>query len=366
MDRVWVVLASEGGSEHVLADSGGGSAPRPAAYSALQRMPGDLPPRWTRVRNTVTRNIGRPSAAYRVNVEAAGRTIGALWASREPHDPVPTAEETRMLAAAADQIGQTLEQDRLRDEATSAELARQSDALKSALLDSVSHDLRTPLASIRAAAGSLLDRSVAWSEEDQAAILATIDREAERLNGLVTNLLDMSRIEAGGLRGENEPYQLDDLVSTAVSRVRPQLGSRRLEIEIPAELPLVRVDATFVDQALTNVLENAVKYTPDEATIRIVATAEGARVRLAVEDSGPGVPAGSLARLFDKFYRVPRRGEGARRGTGIGLTVVRGLVEAMGGSVTARPSDLGGLAIELDLPTAPSPIASADAHVAAG
>jgi two-component system sensor histidine kinase KdpD len=269
-----------------------------------------------------------------------------------------------MLAAAADQIGQAIEQDRLRAEATSAELARRSDALKTALLDSVSHDLRTPLASIRAAAGSLMDRSVDWSADEETAIVTTIDREAERLNRLVTNLLDVSRIEAGGLRAESEPYAVDDIVGTAIGRLRPTLGRRTLTIDIPPDIPPVTVDATFIDQALTNVVENAVKYAPDGAPIRISArSAEPGRVRLLVEDGGPGVPAGALSRLFDKFYRVPRPGEGSRKGTGIGLTVVRGLVETMGGRVSAGPSELGGLAVAIDLAAAPPVVATSSAGI---
>jgi two-component system sensor histidine kinase KdpD len=299
-----------------------------------------------------------------VAIEAGTRSLGALWASREREIGAPRTEETRMLAAAADQIGQAIEQDRLRAEATSAELARRSDALKTALLDSVSHDLRTPLASIRAAAGSLMDRSVDWSADEETAIVTTIDREAERLNRLVTNLLDVSRIEAGGLRAESEPYAVDDIVGTAIGRLRPTLGRRTLTIDIPPDIPPVTVDATFIDQALTNVVENAVKYAPDGAPIRISArSAEPGRVRLLVEDGGPGVPAGALSRLFDKFYRVPRPGEGSRKGTGIGLTVVRGLVETMGGRVSAGPSELGGLAVAIDLAAAPPVVATSSAGI---
>jgi two-component system, OmpR family, sensor histidine kinase KdpD len=362
MERVWIGLTTDAGSERSLADSDPERPPpRPATYHALQRMPGPVAPRWTRIRNPVTRDdaslLGR--SAFRVAIEAGGRSLGALWAIRARDTGLPRTEETRMLAAAADQIGQAIEQDRLRAEATSAELARRSDALKSALLDSVSHDLRTPLASIRAAAGSLMDRSVGWSAEEETAIVTTIDREAERLNSLVTNLLDVSRIEAGGLRGDIEPYALDDIVGTALARLRPALGTRRLTVDIPPAVPPVSVDATFIDQALTNVVENAIKYTPEGAAIAISARTGGTgRVMLLVEDGGPGVPAGSLSRLFDKFYRVARPGEGSRRGTGIGLTVVRGLVEAMGGRVSAGPSELGGLAIAIDLAAASAPVAA--------
>ena len=370
MARVWLVLSTETGAERVVADTAPGPPPKTASYFVLQRVPGADAPHWTRLRNPIARpqDAATPDEIqYRVAIEAAGRSLGGLWAARTRQSQSPAVEETRMLAASADQIGQALEQDRLRDEATSAELARQSDALKSALLDSVSHDLRTPLSSIRAAAGSLMDRSVSWSDEDEAAILGTIDREAERLNRLVTNLLDLSRIEAGGLRAETEPYPLDDLVSTALARLRGQVGDRAVTIDVPADLPPVDVDATFVDQALTNVIENTLKYAPPTAPVRISALlTDTGRARLVVEDGGPGVPSGALSRLFDKFYRAPRVGEGSRRGTGIGLTVVRGLVEAMGGSVSARPSSLGGLAIVIDLPLASTPSPSDKTELAAG
>ena len=266
----------------------------------------------------------------------------------------PDRTETRLLSAAADQIGQALAQDRLAAEAQAAEIARQSDALKSALLQSVSHDLRTPLATIRAAAGTLRPGS-GLSVDDQQESADAIDREVEYLNRLVTNLLDLSRIEAGALRAERDVYELDDLVGQTVERLRPRLGDRPLEVVLAT--PPVLVDPVFLDEALTNALENAIKYTPPGTRIRVGATPVPGepRVRLTVEDAGPGVPDEALPRVFDKFYRVPGVAGGSRSGTGIGLAVVRGLVEAMGGQVSARRSELGGLAIDIDLPAAPTP-----------
>jgi two-component system sensor histidine kinase KdpD len=322
-------------------------------------MPGEEPARWVRIHDPAATSrsaaTGRDGDVFRVSIEAGGGTLGALWAQRFRMAGGPTEAETRMLAAAADQIGQALEQDRLRTESTSAELARRSDAMKSALLDSVSHDLRTPLASIRAAAGSLMDSELRWTPDELQAVAQTIDEEADRLNRLVTNLLDMSRIEAGGLRAEIEPFRLDDLIEATLQRIAPRVAGRRVEVAIPDDLPLVAVDPTFMDQILTNVLENALKYAPATALVRMVAEARagGSQVRLTVEDGGPGVPDEAMPRLFEKFYRVPRSGEGARRGTGVGLAVVRGLAETMDGHVDARRSDLGGLAVDIDLPVAP-------------
>lgn len=329
------------------ADVGPAAAP-PQAYAVLQRRPGDEPARWMRVRppgapaSPATREV-----AYRVPIEGGGQIFGAIWAERPPRAGEPNREETRLLASAADQIGQALEQDRLRAEATSAELARRSDAMKSALLDSVSHDLRTPLAAIRAAAGSLAEGDGAVRDDALA-----IDREAERLDRLVGNLLDMSRIEGGSIRTDLEPDTLEDAVETAIRRLRPILAGRSVAVDLPPDLPWVLIDALLMDQVLANLLENAAVHAPG-APIRISAQRTGARVQLTVEDGGPGVPTDELPLLFDKFYRGRRRGDGSRRGSGMGLAVVRGLVEAMGGQVTAAAGELGGLAIRIELPAAP-------------
>jgi two-component system sensor histidine kinase KdpD len=393
MSRVRVVLGADAAAERVSADTTEtGWSGRPSSYSILKRMPAEEPAHWVRVHDRsmaggrpmaepTSRGVaavsqgtnptdgagaatsaapdagghgGLADAAFRVNIEAGGRTIGAVWALRPRLARPPSREETRMLAAAADQIGQAVEQDRLRGEAASAELARRSDALKTALLESVSHDLRTPLASIRATAGSLMDPDLRWSEDERRQSAGTIDLEAERLNRLVTNLLDMSRIEAGGLRADAEPYALDDIVRTTLRRLATQSGRRLINVDVPADLPPVKVDPTFIDQVLANVLENAIKYSPDDALIRITgeATQDAGYVRLVIEDAGQGVPPEALSRLFDKFYRVSRPGEGARRGTGMGLAVARGLIDTMGGRIEARPSSMGGLAVVIDLPQA--------------
>jgi two-component system, OmpR family, sensor histidine kinase KdpD len=258
-----------------------------------------------------------------------------------------------VLAAAADQIGGSLQRDRLPHEATSVEISRRSDALKSALLDSVSHDLRTPLASIRAAAGTLMDRDIDWPVDQRREIAASIDREADWLNRLVTNLLDMSRVEAGELRPTLAVLAVDDIVAEAVRRSETTLGERSVEVRIPPDLPPVLADEVFIGQVVNNTLDNAAKYAGPGAPVRVSAReTDDHRVRITIEDGGPGVPPESMPRLFEKFYRVPRKGEGSRRGTGIGLAVVRGLVDAMGGRVAARPSELGGLAVDVDLPIA--------------
>ena len=353
--RVWLTLGLDA-AERVVADSGGQALPpRPAIIRVLKRRPGDLPARWLSVHEPRVRPASATGTeAYRVDVEAAGRSLGSLWSVRSRHAGPPNAEETRALASAADQVGQAIEQDRLRLEAAEAEVARRSDALKSALLDAVSHDLRTPLAAIRAAAGSLADPEVDLSLDEQRGLALSIDREAARLGRLVTNMLDLGRIEAGALRLDAEPFDLDDLVRTGLShQVARAAVERPIEVDIPLDLPPVVVDATFFEPVLTNVVENALAYAPAPAAIRIRAREiEGGGVELSVEDGGPGVPQASLGRLFEKFYRVPGPDRPRHRGTGLGLAVAQGLLGAMGGGIAAERSELGGLAIRIRLPAA--------------
>ncbi|MDP9483404.1 MAG: ATP-binding protein, partial [Chloroflexota bacterium] len=303
-----------------------------------------------------TPGVARSVALYRVRMEADGTVRGSVWATRARSAGEPAREETRLLALAADQIGQAMRREQLVSEATNAEVARRGEAAKSALLDSVSHDLRTPLASIRAAAGSLIDPAVTWTDADRRAAAIGIDAEADRLDRLVTSVLDLSRIEGGSLHPDLEVFDLATIVEPVVERLRPIAGQRPIDVAIPDDLPPVRVDAVLLDQVVANLLENAVRYAAAPAPIRLRARSIDAQsVELVVEDGGPGVPPEARARLFDKFYRIGRRGEGSRRGLGIGLSVVLGMVEAMSGSVRAETSELGGLAVRVVLPAAPAP-----------
>jgi two-component system sensor histidine kinase KdpD len=350
MARIWVTVG-----EATAADTDRAGMPAPVApvvHVVLRRRPGDEPAEWVRIHvPSPGQKAERSSAetAYRVSMVAEGRTYGSLWGSRPVRLGEPDPGETRVLAAAADQIAGALERDRLVRDATSAEISRRSESLKSALLDSVSHDLRTPLASIRAAAGTLMDPAVDWPDEHRREMATSIDREAEWLNRLVTNLLDMSRIEAGELKANLGVFDVADLVDQAVQRFGSTKPNQPLSVDAAHDLPPVVADEVFLGQVLANALDNAAKYAGPNATISVSAHRQGDRVRVTVEDGGPGVPKEALPRLFEKFYRVPRKGEGSRRGTGIGLSVVLGLAQAMGATVAARPSSLGGLAIDVDL-----------------
>jgi two-component system sensor histidine kinase KdpD len=358
MDRIWLGR-QEAGREVVIADSGEGARPSHSIHVLLTRTPGDQPARWVQAHRPQDRpGDGPPDPGvglYRVTIAAGEEPIGSIWATRTRAEGIPDREETRLLSLAADQVGLAFRRERLLETANAAEIARQGEALKDALLDSVSHGFRTPLATIRAAAGSLLDPQVAWSDEERRAAARTIDDEAERLNLLVRNLLDMSRIEAGELRPSLEALDAEGLITPVVERLTRSLGQRPVRIAFGAGLPPIRADANLFDEMLANLLENAARYAPDAVTRVSVNTCPDGRVQMRVEDAGPGVPAASLPHLFDKFYRVPRQGEGARRGLGIGLGVVKGLAEAMGGEVAASTSSLGGLAVDVFLLAAPEP-----------
>jgi two-component system, OmpR family, sensor histidine kinase KdpD len=359
MDRVWLGLGPTPGEERVVADTRRGEVvPVSSIQVVLERMPGDDPARWSRThvaRRAPRRGGNTPPAVYRVRVEGSGEVLGSVWALRAAGSRDPDRAETRIIAAAADQLGQAVRHDRLVAASLRAEVARQSEALKTALLDSVSHDLRTPLATIRATAGSLLDHEVEWTSDERDEALRSIDMEAERMNRLVRNLLDLSRIEGGALHPDLEPHDVDEIVGRVVGRPPT---ARRIDVVIPGGLPPVMVDDTYVDEVLTNLVENAIRY--GGPTIRVTATArpDDGEVDVRVDDDGPGVSEDDRARLFDKFYRVRRPGEGSRRGQGIGLTVAQGLARAMGGEIMAGRSELGGLAMTVSLRAA-RPLADA-------
>jgi two-component system sensor histidine kinase KdpD len=361
MRRIRVVLGADRGTEIVVADTAAADALAvPSLHRVLQRQPGDEPARWTTVHQPGLAPVrGLPVNAYRVRVEAGGVAIGAIWAFRERQLGDPDVTETRLLAAAADQIGLAITHDRLAREAQLGEIARQSDALKSALLQSLSHDLRTPLATIRTAAGTLGSGAVLsdGARQDSA---ESIEREVEYLNRLVTNLLDLGRIEGGALRADADIFEVEDLVRRTLSRLLPRMADRPVSVELNGGL--IRVDPTFVDEALTNVVENVIKHTPAGTELRITSAdvPEEQLVRVTIEDAGAGVAEDQIARIFDRFYQAPPTRRASRAGTGIGLAVARGLIEATGGRIGARRSSLGGLAVEINLPAAPArPLAGA-------
>jgi two-component system, OmpR family, sensor histidine kinase KdpD len=251
-----------------------------------------------------------------------------------------------------EQASSLIERARLRRENLRIVVLQRTDELRAALLSSVSHDLRTPLASIKAAASSLLQEDVQWDEEAKRSFARSIEREADRLNRLVSNLLDMSRIEDGAIKPEKEWYMLPELIQDVLGRLRPLLQGRVVNTQVPADLPPVELDYMQIDQVLTNLIENAVRYTPKDSPIDVSAHCEGAQVVISVADRGPGIPPADLTRVFDKFYRVldGKPNTGHPSGSGLGLAVSKGLVEAHGGRIWAEPREGGGVVFSVALP----------------
>lgn len=251
-----------------------------------------------------------------------------------------------------DQATSVIERARLRRESLQIEVLRRTDELRAALLSSVSHDLRTPLASIKASASSLLQEDVQWSDEERRSFALAIEREADRLNRLVANLLDMSRIEGGALKPEKEWYPIDELIHDVLGHMRPLLQGRNVQTRLPGDLPPVELDYLQMDQVLTNLIENAVRYTPVESPIEISACVDSGQMVISVADRGPGIPPADLQRIFDKFYRVQRAESYASHiaGSGLGLAVCKGLVEAHGGHIWAENREGGGAIFRFTLP----------------
>jgi len=251
-----------------------------------------------------------------------------------------------------DQAASVIERERLRRESLQVEVLQRTDTLRAALLSSVSHDLRTPLSSIKAAASSLLQEDVQWDDEARHSFALAIVREADRLNRLVANLLDMSRIEGGALKPEKEWYPLDELIHDVLGRMQPQLQGRDVHADIPGDLPPVELDYLQIDQVFTNLIENAVRFTPTGSPIDISVQLCDDTVMVSVADCGPGIPLADVERVFDKFYRVLDTETRATRptGSGLGLAVCRGLVEAHGGRIWVENRPGGGAIFRFTLP----------------
>jgi two-component system sensor histidine kinase KdpD len=258
--------------------------------------------------------------------------------------------EGRMLASFASQAALAVEQARSEEAWAKARALEATDRLRRALLNSVSHDLRTPLASVLASASSLLDPNVPLDDQERAQFLHTIEDEANRLARLVANLLDMSRIEAGAVDPRLAEVWLPDVVHPVVQRIRQTPSEQIISVDVPETLPSVLVDPVRLEQVLANVLDNARRYA-GSGLVRVDARQTGAGVELRVVDHGPGIPEGERERVFSHFYRLdsPKRGGG---GTGLGLAICRGLLEAMGGRIWVETAPGGGAAFVLRLPVA--------------
>jgi two-component system sensor histidine kinase KdpD len=271
----------------------------------------------------------------------------------QPHETTKhmTPEQRRLMEAFANQAALAIERVRLAGEAQQARLQIETEQLRNSLLSSVSHDLRTPLAAITGAASSLMDEDKALEPPMRHEMAQTIYEEAERLNRLLRNLLDMTRLESGALHVNKELQPLEEVIGAALSRLEAPLADRAVNIRLPADLPFVPIDSVLIEQVFINLLENAIKYTPAGSPIDLSASADGAEVVIEVADRGPGLPPGDEQRIFEKFYRA--RGSQNGSGVGLGLTICRGVIEAHGGRIWAENRSGGGAVFRFTLPIEP-------------
>ncbi|MER9869848.1 sensor histidine kinase KdpD [Mesorhizobium sp. M0136] len=284
-----------------------------------------------------------------------GRTaVGVVGLDNDKQGPLLTPEQQRLLDALADQAAVAIERIQLVADVDRAKLAAEADRLRSALLTSISHDLKTPLAAIMGAAGTLRDFEAALPEQDRTELLSTVLDEAERLNRFIANLLDMTKIESGTMEPNYAFHYLGDIVGSALHRARKIVREHKTEIDIPSDLPMLRVDPVLFEQVLFNLLDNAAKYAPPGSTIRLQAWADNGFIILQIMDEGPGIPPADLERVFDTFYRV-RKGDQVRAGTGLGLSICRGFIEAMGGTLSAaNRSDRSGAVFKIKMQLVPA------------
>jgi two-component system, OmpR family, sensor histidine kinase KdpD len=264
--------------------------------------------------------------------------------------PLFTTDQRRLLDALADQGALAIERVRLVEEMDRVERAAETERLRSALLTSISHDLKTPLASVLGAAGTLRDLGERLDDAQRADLLATIIDESERLNRFIANLLDMTKLESGAITPNVALHDLGEIVGSALRRASRILSRHRVELNLAPDLPMLELDAVLFEQALFNLLDNAAKYAPAETTIRVQGWRSGDSVCLRVLDEGGGIPASDLEHIFDKFYRA-QKADQVRAGTGLGLAISRGFVEAMHGTiVAANRTDRTGAAFTISLP----------------
>jgi two-component system sensor histidine kinase KdpD len=300
-----------------------------------------------------TSTLPGASALYVPLVGSRG-PVGVLGV--RPTDPHAMDEPERLhqLETFAAQTALALERTQLADDAQQAEVRIETERLRNSLLSSVSHDLRTPLATITGAVSAILDEGGTLDAPTRQELLESVREEADRLNRLVQNLLEMTRLESGALQLRREPHPIEEVIGAALQRVGKRLTGRRVTTRVPPDLPLVAMDDVLIEQVLVNLLDNALKYTPPGSPIEIISTATDRSVTVEIADHGPGLPPGQEDKIFEKFYRAQPSGS---RGAGLGLAICRGIVRAHGGRIWAQNLPGGGVAFLFTLPLGETPAA---------
>jgi two-component system sensor histidine kinase KdpD len=279
---------------------------------------------------------------------------GILYVDMPPTSGGRSQTFADLLSALANLLAAFLEGQRLHAKITRAESQREADKLKSSLLSSVSHELKTPLAALTATVSNLLEGDAPWDEARARTELEAVVADVTRLNNGVGSLLDLSRLEAGAWEPRRDWYDLDDLIDTALETM-PTGSRRRMRLFIPHEMPPVYIDFEQWVRALRNLLENALVYSPPGSEVKVAAASLGDRVELWIEDSGPGIPPEERERVFEKFVRGTSVRGRAPAGTGLGLAIAREIVTAHGGTIRATAASSGGARFEVVLPLSGEP-----------
>jgi two-component system sensor histidine kinase KdpD len=257
-------------------------------------------------------------------------------------------EQQKLLDTFLQQIAQAITRVRLAEQARKTQLDMEAERLRNSLLSSISHDLRTPLATIVGSASTLVEDDNALKAEDKLELNRAIYDEAQRMSSLVNNILDMARLDAGAIELNKQWYPLEEIIGTVLTRMQKRLEGRRVTVKLPPGIPMIYVDTVMIEQVLINLLENVLRYTPEKSPVEITAEASNFAVKISVADQGPGIPAGLENQLFEKFYRV--RNEAAQSGVGLGLAICRAIIEAHGGSIQAQNRPTGGAIFSLMIP----------------
>lgn len=297
-------------------------------------------------RNNRTAGLGTEtlpgSKALYLPLTGAHGTVGVLGIEPLRISNVGSPEQMHLLETFANQTALAIERANLVEESQKAKVQIETERTRNALLSSISHDLKTPLAAITGTAGNLIEETQGETRD----LAQTIAEEADRLNRLIGNLLNMTRLEAGAVQVHKEWSVLEEIVGVVLSRLEDRLHDHLITTDIPADLPLVPLDNILIDQVLVNLLENAIKYTPITSPIEISARIADGQALVQVADRGPGIPPGDEEHVFDKFYRA--RPDGG--GVGLGLTICRGIVQAHGGKIWAQNRQGGGVVFQFTLP----------------
>ena len=294
-----------------------------------------------------TDTLPSAKAQYLPLVTARG-AVGVIAISAIDTSGELTIEQERLLEAYADLAAVAIESILLANEAQNAQVLRNTEKLQAALLNAVSHDLRTPLVSVIGVLSSLQEKGIHLNNADKMNLIQVAREEAERLNHLITNLLDVSRIEAGAIKISRQSSSIQDLVGAALEQLGSRTSTRTINMEIPEELPFISVDFGLIIQTLVNILDNALKYSPDDSPIDIKTRQVGQEMQIEIADRGIGIPTQDLSHVFDKFYRIQRPDNVT--GTGLGLSICKGIIEAHGGHIYALNRPGGGTIIRIVLP----------------